>query len=82
MDLRDFIKKCEGEGELKRIKAEVDWDLEMGAISELVHGRGKAKEPRPVLLFDDIPGYPKHYRTLFGMLDSTWRMATITSFST
>ena len=27
MDLRDFIKKCEAEGELKRIKAEVDWDL-------------------------------------------------------
>ena len=34
MDLRDFIKKCEGEGELKRIKVEVDWNLEMSHIAK------------------------------------------------
>jgi 4-hydroxy-3-polyprenylbenzoate decarboxylase len=27
------------------------------------------------LLFDEIPGYPRGYRTLFGMLGSTWRIA-------
>jgi len=34
MDLRDFIKKCEEEGESKRIKAEVDWNLELSHIAK------------------------------------------------
>lgn len=29
MDLRDFIRSCEEKGELKRIKVEVDWNLEL-----------------------------------------------------
>ena len=73
-DLREWLKDVEAHGELLKISG-AHWDLEMSSISELVHGQGKAKEPRPVLLFDDIPDYPKGYRTLFGMLDSTWRMA-------
>ena len=44
-----------------------------GAIVELVYGGGKV--PKPAILFDEIPGYPKGYRTLFGMLGSTWRIA-------
>ena len=28
-DLRDFIATCEENGVLRRIKAEVDWDLEL-----------------------------------------------------
>ncbi|HUL37554.1 MAG TPA: hypothetical protein VLW47_07700, partial [Thermodesulfobacteriota bacterium] len=36
MDLRDFIKKCEEAGELKKIKAEVDWELEISHIAKLV----------------------------------------------
>jgi len=34
-DLRDYIAKCEQEGELHRIKAEVDWDLELSHIAKL-----------------------------------------------
>ena len=29
MDLRDFISSCERAGQLTRIRAEVDWDLEL-----------------------------------------------------
>jgi len=32
-DNREFIEKLESQGELKRIKAKVDWNLEIGAIS-------------------------------------------------
>lgn len=72
--LREFLEFSELRGELKRISG-AHWDLEMSGIAELVHGAGKGKEPRPAILFDDIPGYPKGYQTLFGQLDSTWRIA-------
>ena len=34
-DLRDFIALCEKHGELKRVKAEVDWNLELSHIAKL-----------------------------------------------
>ena len=52
MDLRDFIKQCEAEGELKRIKAEVDWDLEISHIAKLVE-----EKSGPALLFEKVKGY-------------------------
>ncbi|HIE07929.1 MAG TPA: hypothetical protein EYP64_07780, partial [Desulfarculaceae bacterium] len=33
MDLREFISKCEAAGKLKRVKKEVDWNLELSHIS-------------------------------------------------
>ena len=33
--MRDFIEQAEKEGMLKRIKAEVDWDLELSHIAKL-----------------------------------------------
>jgi UbiD family decarboxylase len=36
MDLRNFISLCEMAGQLKRVKAEVDWDLEISHVSKLV----------------------------------------------
>ena len=71
-DLRDYLKVVEKHGELERIDG-ADWELEMGAIVELVYREGKS--PKPAILFDNIPGYTKGYRTLFGMLGSTWRIA-------
>ncbi len=71
-DLRDFLTAVEGDGELKRISG-ADWNLEMASIAELIYRHGK--RPTPTLLFDDIPGYPKGYRTLFGWLSSPRRMA-------
>lgn len=52
MDLREFIQKCEEEGELLRIKAEVDWDLELSHISKL-----NEEKNGPALLFENVKGY-------------------------
>ncbi|TDA67544.1 MAG: hypothetical protein D9V47_10820, partial [Clostridia bacterium] len=35
-DLRDWISALETEGELARVKARVDWDLEVGGITQRV----------------------------------------------
>ena len=70
MDLRDFIKKCEAEGELKRIKAEVDWDLEMSHIAKLNEERGG-----PALLFEKVKGYPTP--ALSSVCATTSRLALI-----
>ena len=35
-DLREFIAKLEEEGELQRIKVEVDWNVEIGSIMRKV----------------------------------------------
>lgn len=48
-DMRTFIEKLEEEGELKRITAEVDWDLEIGAITRKVYS-----SLGPALLFENI----------------------------
>ena len=32
MDLRDWIARLEKENELRRVRAEVDWDREIGAV--------------------------------------------------
>lgn len=71
-DLRDWLKAVESRGELKHVTG-ADWELEMSSIVELVYREGK--DPKPAILFDEVPGYPKGYRTLFGMLGSTWRIA-------
>lgn len=50
--LRDFVSLLEERGELKRIAAEVDWDLELShiaKISEEKHG--------PALMFENVKGY-------------------------
>ncbi len=39
-DMRDFIEQAEEEGMLHRIKAEVDWDLELSHIAKLNEEKG------------------------------------------
>jgi 4-hydroxy-3-polyprenylbenzoate decarboxylase len=51
-DLRTWIEKLEAEEELKRIKAQVDWDGEIAEIQ-----RRALEERGPALLFDNIKGY-------------------------
>ena len=55
-DLRDWIQIADEMGELKTLKG-CDWNLEIGAITELVHH----KEDGPAVLFEDIKDYPKDY---------------------
>jgi 4-hydroxy-3-polyprenylbenzoate decarboxylase len=51
-DMREFIAKAEQEGQLKRIKAEVDWNLELSHIAKL-----NEEQAGPALLFENVKGY-------------------------
>lgn len=51
-DLRDYIETCEAVGELKRVKAQVDWKLELSHIAKLNEERRG-----PALLFENVKGY-------------------------
>lgn len=70
MDLRDFINGCEKAGQLKRVKAEVDWDLEISHVSKLVEEKGG-----PALLFENVKGYTSPVFT--GAFATTRRLALI-----
>ena len=51
-DMREWMAKLEADGELMRITAEVDWNLELGAVAQrALAGRG------PALLFENIKDY-------------------------
>lgn len=71
-DLREWLEIVDSLGELKRIDG-VDWNLEMGALSELV--ARESKGPVPAVLFDNIKDYPRGYRALFAQNASFKRMA-------
>ncbi len=70
MDLRDFIDACEKVGQLKRIKAEVDWNLELSHIAKLVEER-----QGPALLFENVKDYK--YPVFSGAFATTQRLAMI-----
>ena len=58
-DLREYIAAVDRLGELRRVN-DADWDLEIGAITEVA---ARATKPK-VVLFDNIKGYPKGFRVL------------------
>src|ERR1700691_4515702 len=60
--LDEWLAKVEAMGELKRISAEVDPDLEAATITYLV-----GSEKSPALLFENIKGHPGH-RALYNMI--------------
>ena len=51
-DLRSWMAQLEAEGELKRIKAKVDWDGEISQIIKKVY-----LQHGPALLFENIKGH-------------------------
>jgi UbiD family decarboxylase len=51
-DMREWISKLEAEGELKRIRAKVDWNLEISEIA-----RRAIADRGPALLFENIQDY-------------------------
>ncbi len=73
-DMREWMEAVEAHGELIRISG-ASWDLEMSNLHELI--LKESKDPKPVVVFDDIPGYSKGYRTTFSPITSTWRIANI-----
>jgi UbiD family decarboxylase len=73
-DLREFIRAADRHGEVAYVDG-AHWDKEMGAVTEVLY-RQKV-EKSPMLVFDDIPGYPKGRRTAYGMFGSPFRLATV-----
>jgi len=68
--LREWLEKLEETGELKRIKAEVDWNEEIGGI---VHKVYEMKDKAPALLFENIKDYQNtHCKKLFTSSLSTY----------
>src|SRR5438552_12906885 len=73
-DLRGWIAALDGAGELARIEAEVDWNIELGTIARLAQGAGTG----PALLFNNIRDYGANARcrqVFTGGLSSARRVA-------
>jgi UbiD family decarboxylase len=70
--LRGWLDRVDAMGELQRVSG-ASWDTEMGALTHML--TEKSAGTAPALLFDDVPGYPKGYRTLYGQLSSIRRIA-------
>lgn len=69
-DLRDWLERIKGRGELKVVDG-VHWNLEIGGITQL---NWKTRE-NPALLFDNIQGYPAGYRVLTSSTSTAGRIA-------
>ena len=72
LDLRAWLAQVRGLGELREVRG-ADWNLELGAISEL----NVKKEAPPALLFDEIKGYRKGLRVLTCSTSSPARLSSI-----
>src|SRR5579862_2682950 len=70
--LRGWLDQVDKMGELKRVNG-AHWDTEMGAITQML--TEKSAGTAPAILFDEVPGYPKGYRTLYGQFSSVNRVA-------
>ncbi len=76
-DLREWLNMVEEKGELKIIEG-ADWNLEIGAISELQ----RRMENPPVFLFDKIKDYIPGYRVVTGSLLTPSRLGLTFGFPT
>ncbi len=72
LDLRVWLSEIRKIGELRDVSG-ADWNLELGAISEL----NVKKDLPPALLFDEIAGYAKGYRVLTCSTSSPARLSSI-----
>src|SRR5437764_12176831 len=70
--LRGWLDVTDRFGELKRVSG-AHWDVEMGAITHML--TEKSGGTAPAILLDDVPGYAKGFRTLYGQLSSVKRIA-------
>ncbi len=70
-DNRQFVDALEKTGDIVRVKREIDWDLEAGAII-----RRLCETNGPAALFEKVKDYPDGYRILGGPL-ATFRRLSI-----
>ncbi len=70
--LRGWLNEVQQIGELLHVNG-AHWDVEMGSITQMLteHSNNTA----PAILFDEIPGYPKGFRTLYGHFSTVKRVA-------
>ena len=67
-DLREFIGAARELGQVKEIHG-AHWNLEIGALTEML----AFKEPSPLVLFDQIPGYPPNFRVASNLINNPVR---------
>src|ERR671915_646362 len=72
LDLRAWLSEIDKLGELREVRG-ADWNLELGAISEL----NVKKDAPPALIFDEIKGYPRGFRVLTCSTSSPARLSSI-----
>ena len=71
-DLREFIAAVKNMGELSTL-TNVDWNVELGEITDvLVH-----QLDTPMVMFDEIKGYPPGFRVLVNFTGSYNRLALL-----
>lgn len=71
-DLREFIEAAKTVSEWREIKG-ADWNLEIGA---LIESTAELIPQPPMLLFDDIKGYPPGFR-MAGLLFASYKRVAI-----
>ncbi len=69
-DLREWLHEVEKMGEVRTLRG-ADWNLEIGAIREVV----EKEKNGPAVLFDEIKDYPKGFRLLLNSMGSLNRLA-------
>ena len=76
-DLRFWLDRFERAGELKRVKAEVNWDREIGTIA-----RRSLTRKGPALLFENVKGYQTTpcTRVATALLSKRTRLAMVLGF--
>src|SRR5215208_8005530 len=70
--LRGWLDEVQSMGELLCVNG-ASWDKEMGSITQML--TEKSAGTAPAILFDEVPGFPKGYRTLYGHFSSIRRVA-------
>lgn len=69
-DIRAYIEALEKTGDVVRVKQQVDWDLEVGAIV-----RRTCERQGPAILFENVKDYPGH--AIFGAPIATFRRLAV-----
>jgi UbiD family decarboxylase len=72
LDLRRWLDEARRFGEVRDVRG-ADWNLELGAISEV----NVRKDLPPALLFDEIKDYPRGFRVLTCSTASPARLSSI-----
>src|SRR6185437_14937013 len=70
-DLRDWLKDVKRLEQLEQISG-ADWDLEIGALTEIILERISTP---PAVVFDNVPGFDPNRRVLVNMLETLERTA-------